>query len=69
MTEITNLNKFRKQKTKAEKEVRAQNNRVQFGTPKHLKTKAKTENLLEKKRLEGKILALKEQSVRASENE
>jgi hypothetical protein len=54
MPEITNLNKFRKAKAKAEKEVRAQNNRVTFGTPKHLKTKAKGDNLLTKKRLEGK---------------
>lgn len=57
MSEITNLNKFRKTKAKTEKEVRAQNNRVQFGTPKHLKSQAKGENLLEKKRLESKKLS------------
>lgn len=51
MAEITNLNKFRKQKARQEKEVRAQNNRVEFGTPKHLKTQAKAQNLLEQKRL------------------
>lgn len=54
MSEITNLNKFRKAKAKAEKEIRTQNNRVTFGTPKHLKNQVKAENLLEKKRLESK---------------
>jgi Domain of unknown function (DUF4169) len=53
---VVNLNKFKKQKARAEKEIRAQNNRVKFGTPKHLKSKVKAENLLEQKRLESKKL-------------
>ncbi len=52
MAEITNLNKFKKAKSLAEKEIKAANNRIEFGTPKHLKTKAKAQNLLELKRLE-----------------
>lgn len=53
---VVNLNKFKKQKARQEKETRAQNNRIEFGTPKHLKSKAKTENLIEKKRLEDKVI-------------
>ncbi len=52
MAEITNLNKFKKAKARAEKEIKAANNRIEFGTPKHLKSKAKAQNLLELKRLE-----------------
>ncbi len=53
---VVNLNKFKKQKARQEKEIRAQNNRIEFGTPKHLKNKAKAENLIEKKRLEDKVI-------------
>jgi hypothetical protein len=53
---VVNLNKFKKQKGRQEKEARAQNNRIEFGTPKHLKSKAKAENLIEKKRLEDKVI-------------
>ena len=53
---VVNLNKFKKLKARAEKAVRAQNNRIEFGTPKYLKSKAQAENLIEKKRLESKII-------------
>lgn len=56
---IVNLNKFKKQKAKAQKEIKAQNNRIEFGTPKRLKTVAKSENLLEQRRHEAKLIALK----------
>lgn len=52
MAEITNLNKFKKAKARAERELKAANNRIEFGTPKHLKSKAKAQNLLELKRIE-----------------
>lgn len=54
MAEITNLNKFRKAKARAQKEITAANNRVLFGTPKTLKQKAKAQTILEKKQLDSK---------------
>lgn len=56
MSEISNLNKFRKARARAEKETKAQNNRILFGTPKALKTNAKANNLILQKRLENKEL-------------
>ena len=44
--------RFKKAKARAEKDIKAANNRIEFGTPKHLKSKAKAQNLLELKRLE-----------------
>ncbi len=51
MSDIINFNKFKKEKAKADKEARAKNNRVLFGTPKFLKEKIKKLNLIEQKRL------------------
>ena len=52
MAAITNLNKFKKAKASAEKDIKAANNRIEFGTQKHLKSKAKAQNLSELNRLE-----------------
>lgn len=56
MAEITNLNKFRKQKAKSEKEARAQNNRILYGTPKSLKQTTKQQNIIKQKQLDNKKL-------------
>lgn len=56
---IVNLNKFKKQKAKAQKEINAQNNRIEFGMPKRIKSVAKSENLLEKRRHAAKLIAAK----------
>lgn len=53
MAEIVNLKNFKKQKARALKERTAADNRVKYGTPKHLRNQMKAQNLLEKKRLEG----------------
>lgn len=57
MGEVINLNQFKKQKARSEKQKNAENNRILFGTPKSLKEQAKKQNklednLLERKRLE-----------------
>ncbi len=56
MTEIVNLNRFKKQKARVEKEKTAADNRIKFGTPKHLRNQNKAQNILEKNRFEGKKL-------------
>lgn len=56
MGEVVNLNRVRKAKAKAEAEKTAQNNRVQFGTPKHLRKKGDAERKKDKAELEGKRL-------------
>lgn len=58
MTDIVNLNQFRKKKARAEKAARAENNRITFGRTKAEKQAAKAEQdkqakTLDKKRLEG----------------
>ncbi len=54
MAEITNLNKYRKTKERAQKEIKAQNNRILYGTPKAIKNNAKANNLIAQKRLRDK---------------
>ncbi|GEO99780.1 DUF4169 family protein [Methylobacterium haplocladii] len=53
MAEIINLNQFRKARDKAEKAVRAAENRVVFGRPKKAKTLAEKKAAIESDRLEG----------------
>lgn len=54
MADIINLKQYKKKKAKIEKEKKAENNRVIFGTPKEIKNKSKALNLIEQKRLENK---------------
>ena len=56
MADIVNLNRFRKTKARLAKDDRAQQNRVEYGTPKTLKDLATTQKALEAKRLLGKKL-------------
>ncbi len=56
MAEIVNLNKFRKAKARAEKEKRAETNRVLHGTPKALKDQTDANQKLIDKKLSGKKL-------------
>ena len=53
MAEIINLRQARKKKARADKEARAEQNRVSFGRTKAEKTLTKTEQDLAKSRLEG----------------
>jgi hypothetical protein len=53
MAEIINLRQARKNKARADKEARAEQNRVSFGRTKAEKTLTKTEQDLAKSRLEG----------------
>jgi len=57
MSEIVNLNTFRKAKARTQKEQRAQNNRIKHGTPKVLKELANAHNDLHDNRLSGKMLS------------
>jgi len=57
MSEIVNLNTFRKSKARAQKEQRAQNNRIKHGTPKVLKELANAHKDLQDNRLSGKKLS------------
>ena len=56
MAEIVNLNRARKARAKAEAERTAANNRVQFGTPKHLRKKGDADRKKASDHLEGKRL-------------
>jgi hypothetical protein len=55
-TEIINLRRARKAKTKAEKEKGAEANRVKYGTPKKLHDLAKARSELSTRRLENSRL-------------
>jgi hypothetical protein len=56
MAEVVNLNRARKARAKAEAEKTAANNRVQFGTPKHLRKKGEAERKKTERDTEGKRL-------------
>lgn len=56
MAEVVNLNRARKARAKAEAEKTAANNRVQFGTPKHLRKKGEAERKKTARDIEGKRL-------------
>lgn len=56
MAEVVNLNRARKARAKAEAEKTAANNRVQFGTPKHLRKKGDAERKKTERDIEGKRL-------------
>ncbi len=51
MSQIVNLRRARKEKTRAAKEERAEENRVKFGAPKKERTLAKARNVLDEKAL------------------
>jgi hypothetical protein len=51
--DIVNLNHFRKVKQQAERERRANANRLRFGVPKREKAKEAARNALEQRRLDG----------------
>lgn len=57
MADVVNLNKFRKAKKRAEKEKRAEANRVEFGAPKALKELEAAKKDLANKALSGKKLS------------
>jgi len=54
--EIVNLNRARKAKAKADKNKKAERNRVQHGTPKHLKQVGKARAEKETRDAEGRKL-------------
>lgn len=54
MTEIVNLNQFRKNKRRAEKQQTAQNNRVKFGRTKAEREASKAAKAARDKELDGK---------------
>ena len=56
MTEPINLNRFRKQKARAEKAQRAEENRARFGATKAAKNLNKTQSAKDEKTLAGKKL-------------
>jgi Domain of unknown function (DUF4169) len=53
MGDIVNLNRYRKQKLKAERERRANEKRARFGIPKAERAKTSAERSLVTRRLEG----------------
>jgi hypothetical protein len=53
MGDVVNLNRYRKQKLKAERERRANEKRARFGIPKGERAKTSAERALETRRLEG----------------
>ena len=53
MGEVINLNRYRKQKQRAERERRAEANRARFGVPKSERAKTAAERALETRRLDG----------------
>jgi hypothetical protein len=53
MGDVVNLNRYRKQKLKAERERRANEKRARFGIPKGERAKTSAESALEKRRLDG----------------
>jgi len=54
MADIVNLNRFRKTKVRALKNERAEQNRVDYGTPRALKALTAAQKALEDKKLAGK---------------
>ena len=56
MSDIVNLNKFRKARARKDKEKRAEQNRVVFGTPKALRDADAADKALRDKKLSGKKL-------------
>jgi len=57
MAEVVNLNKARKAKARAEKERRAHDNRIQYGTPGALKNLGASNKALQDKKLTAKKLS------------
>jgi hypothetical protein len=55
MGDVVNLNRYRKQKAKAERERRAAEKRMRFGTPKAERTKTSAERTLDARRLDGAL--------------
>jgi hypothetical protein len=53
MGDVVNLNRYRKQKQRAERERRANEKRARFGIPKTERAKANAERALETRRLDG----------------
>ena len=53
MGEVVNLNRYRKQKQRAERERRANEKRARFGIPKAERAKTSAERSLETRRLDG----------------
>ena len=53
MTDIVNLNRFRKKKSRAEKEKSAEENRLKFGRTKAEKNKKDAEQAMLDRRLDG----------------
>lgn len=56
MSDIVNLNKFRKAKARQDKEKRAEQNRIAFGTPKAVRDADAANKALQDKKLSGKKL-------------
>jgi len=56
MAEIVNFNKIRKAKARSDKEKRAAQNRIEYGTPKGLKDVEAANKALVDKKLAGKKL-------------
>ena len=56
---IINLNKYKKAKAKTKKETTARNNRVNFGRTKAEKTLEKSKQVLDKRKIDKKILELR----------
>ena len=53
MGSVINLNRYRKEKQRAERERRANERRVQFGIPKSERAKSGADRRLETRRLDG----------------
>lgn len=53
MGEIINLRRIKKQKARDANEKIAAENRIKFGTPKHLRNVTKAQNKLEQMKLDG----------------
>ncbi len=53
MGDVVNLNRYRKQKQRAERERRANEKRARFGIPKAERGKTTAERALESRRLDG----------------
>jgi hypothetical protein len=53
MGDVVNLNRYRKQRLKAERERGAAEKRARFGAPKSERTKTSAERALETRRLDG----------------
>jgi hypothetical protein len=60
LSEIVNLRRARKEKTRAAREEKASENRIKFGAPKKERTLAKARNALDEKTLNAHRLGLDE---------